>query len=74
MADQDTGFDTAAIEREALVRTTIVERKNSPAVIDDEDRTVAAVNDKPALRLQLFEGSRKREFLGRRVHCILSES
>ena len=43
MTGQDTVVDAPAIEREAHMRATIVERKDAPAVIDDQDRTVTAM-------------------------------
>src|SRR5262245_66254702 len=61
-------LDAAALEREAHMRATIVEGEEAPAVVDDEDRTMAAVHDEPSLRLQLLEASGKRELLVRRVH------
>ncbi len=60
--------DAAALEREAHVRATIVEGEDPAAVVDNEDRTMATVHNEPALRLQLLEAPREREFLIRRVH------
>jgi len=60
MAREDAVLNAAPIEREAHVRAPIVERKDPPAIIDDEDRTMGAMHDEPALRLQLFEAPCKR--------------
>ena len=68
MTGQDAVLDAAALEREAHVRAAIVEGEDAPAVVDDEDRTMAAVHDEPPLGLQLLEAAREREFLVRRVH------
>ena len=74
MTGQDAVLDAAALEREAHVRATIVEGEDAPAVVDDEDRTMATVHDEPPLRLQLLEAPREREFLVRRVHAHTSRS
>jgi hypothetical protein len=68
MTGQDAVGDAAAIERKAHVRATIVERENPPAVVDDEDRPVVAVQHQPALRLQFLEAPGERIFPVRRVH------
>jgi hypothetical protein len=68
MAGQDAVLDAAAVEREAHVRATIVESEHAPAVVDDEDRTMAAVQDEPALGLQFLEAPGQREVRVRRVH------
>ena len=47
---QDAVLDAAALEREAHVRATIVERENAAAVVDDEDRTMATVHEPPAAK------------------------
>ena len=47
---------------------TIVEGEDAPAVVDDEDRTMATVHNEPPLSLQLLKAPREREFLVRRVH------
>ena len=60
MTGQDPVLDAAAVEREAHVRAPIVERKDPPAIIDDEDRTMGAMHDEPTLRLQLFQAPCKR--------------
>ena len=66
MAGQNAVFDAAALEREAHVRAAVVERKNAPVVVDDEDRTMAPVHDEPLFCLQFLERARSGEFL--RVH------
>ena len=63
----------AAFKIEASVvpmtgQNAVVECEHAPAVVDDENRAMATVHDEPPLRLQLFKVSRKREFLGGRVH------
>jgi hypothetical protein len=65
---QDAVLDAAALEREAHVRAPIVEGEDAPAVVDDEDRTMATVHDQPPLDLQLLKAARQRKFLARRVH------
>ena len=74
MTGQDAVLDAAALEREAHVRATIVEGEDAPAVVDDEDRTMATVHNEPPLRLQLLKAPREREFLVRRVHEHTSRS
>src|SRR5271166_4785863 len=68
MTGQDAVVDAAALKREAHVRATIVECEHAPAVVDHENRAMAAVHNEPPLRPELFKASRKREFLVRRVH------
>jgi hypothetical protein len=51
MTGQDAILDTAPLEREAHVRAAIVEGEDAAAVVDDQDRTMTAVHDEPALRL-----------------------
>ena len=69
---QDAVLDAAAVEREAHMRAPIVEGEDAIAVPDDEDRTMTAAHDKPSLRLQLLQASRKREFFIRRAHAHAS--
>ena len=45
MAGQDPVLDAAPIERETHVRAPIVKREDAAAVVHDQDRAVAAVND-----------------------------
>ena len=59
MTGQNPVLDAAPVEREAHVRATVVEGEDAPAVIDDEDRAMGAMHDDPALRLHLFEASRR---------------
>src|SRR5262249_3094059 len=68
MTGQDAVLDAPALQREAHVWATIVEGEDASAVVDDEDRTMAAVHDEPPLRLQLLKASRERKLLVRRVH------
>ena len=71
MTGQNAVIDAAALERKAHVRATVIEREDAPAVVNDEDRAMAAVHNQPALRLQLLKGPRKREFSVRCVHVPL---
>ena len=73
VAGQDAVLDAAALERKAHVRATVVEGEDAPAVVDDEDRTMATVHNEPPLRLQLLKAPRKREFSVRRVHVPLCQ-
>jgi hypothetical protein len=54
VAGQNPVLDAAAFEREAHVRTAIVEGEDAPTVVDDEDRRMVAVHDEPTLRLELL--------------------
>jgi hypothetical protein len=49
MTGQDAVLDAAALEREAHVRTTIVESEDAPAVVDHKDRTMATVQNEAVL-------------------------
>jgi hypothetical protein len=68
MTGQDAVLDASALKWKAHVRATIIEGEDAPAIVDDEDRTMATVHNEPPLRLQLLKTPRKREFLVRRVH------
>jgi hypothetical protein len=68
MTGQDSILQAAALEWEAHVRAAIVESKDAPAVVDDKDRTMATVHNKPPLRLQLLQAPHERELLVRGVH------
>jgi hypothetical protein len=68
MTGQDAVLDAAALEWEAHVRATIVEGEDTPAVVDDEDWTMAAVQNEPSLRLELLKAPRDHEFSIRHVH------
>src|SRR5260370_12886659 len=68
MTGQDAVLDAAALERKAHVRATIVEGEDAPAVVDDEDRTMATLHNEPPLRLQLFKAPHEHDILFRRVH------
>jgi hypothetical protein len=54
MAGQYPIIDAAALEGKTHVRATIVEGKDAPAGIDDEDRTMIAMENQPTLRLQFL--------------------
>src|SRR6516164_403862 len=68
MTGQDAVLNAAALEREAHVRAPIVEGEDAPAIVDDEDWTMATVYNDPPLELQLLKAARQRKFLARRVH------
>jgi hypothetical protein len=68
MTGQDAVLDAAALEREAHVRTPIIEGEDAPAVVHDKDRTTPAVENEPALRLQLIKAAREHEFPAWHVH------
>src|SRR5262249_38696292 len=69
---QDSVLDTAALEREAHMRATIVEGKDALAVVDDEDGAMATAYKEPPLCLQLIKTRRQREILVGRVHEHIS--
>ena len=50
MTGQDAVLDAAPLEREAHVRATIVESEDAPAIVDNKDRTMTAVQNEPPLR------------------------
>ena len=50
VAGEDAVLDAAPVEREAHVRAPIVERKDAPVVMDDEDRAMGAMHDEPPWR------------------------
>ena len=56
MTGQDAVLDAAALERETHVRAAIVECEDAPAIVDDEDRTMATVHNEPPLRLSKKDG------------------
>lgn len=49
------------------MRATIVERKDAPAVVDDQDWTVTPVNNEPSLCPEFCEAPCAREFRCRRI-------
>jgi hypothetical protein len=63
--------DTAALERKAHVRATVIEREHVSAVVHDEDRAMATVHNQSSLRLQLLKGPRKSVFSVGCVHVPL---
>jgi hypothetical protein len=71
MTGQNAVLDSAALERKAHVRATVIEREDAPAVVHDEDWAMATVHNEPPLRLQLLKSPRKREFSVRCVHVPL---
>ena len=72
MTGQDAVLDAASLERKTHVRATIVEGEDTPAVVDNKDRTMAAVQNEPALCLQFLQATREHEFLARHVHQFTS--
>ena len=74
MTGQNPVLDVAPVEREAHVRATVVEGEDAPAVIDDDDRTMGAMDHDPALRLHFFERPCKGEVRVRHVHVRTSRS
>jgi len=51
MTGQNAVLDAAPLELETHVGATIVEGEDTPAVIENKDRTMAAVQHEPALSL-----------------------
>jgi hypothetical protein len=72
MTGQDAVLDAAPLERETHVRAAIVESVDMPAVVDDKDRTMAAVQYEPTPSLQLFKAAYESEFSARHVHQLTS--
>ena len=71
MTGQNAVLDAAPLKRETHVRATIVEGADVPAVVDNKDRTMAAVQNKPALSLQVLKAAREH-FPARHVHRFTS--
>jgi hypothetical protein len=59
-------------KQETHMRATIVEGENTAAVVDNKDRTMAAVQNEPALRLQFLKATCEHEFPARYVHQLTS--
>ncbi len=51
VAGQNAVLDASAVEGKAHMRTAIVKSKDTPAVVNDEDRTMGPAHDKPPLGL-----------------------
>jgi hypothetical protein len=68
MTGQDAVFDAAQLERKTHVWAPIVEGENAAAIVDDQDRTMDAVQNEPALCLELIKAAGEHEFPARRVH------
>ena len=62
MTGQDAVLDASAVEREAHVRASVVEREHAAAIMDHENRAMGAARDEAALRLQVVQAPRKGEF------------
>jgi hypothetical protein len=72
MTGQDAVFDAASLKRETHVRATIVKGEDMPAIVDNKNRTMTAVQHEPALRLQFLKAACEREFPARYVHQLTS--
>jgi hypothetical protein len=72
MTGQDAVLDAAPLKRETHVRATIVKGEDTPAVVDNKDRTMAAMQNEPALRLQFLKAAGEHEFPARHVHQFTS--
>src|SRR5687768_4263708 len=71
VAGQDPVLDTAAVEWETHVRTTIVKGVNVSGIIDQQDRGMAAMHDEAPLVLQIGQGSYMYEVRGFAIHrCV----
>ena len=68
MAGQDAVLDAAAVERKTHMRAAIVEREDTPAVVDEEDRPMRPAHDEPPLGLQLLKAARADEIRGWNIH------
>ena len=68
VAGQDAILNAAAVERKPHVWTSIVEREDTPAIVNDEDRTMRPAHDEPPLGPQLLEATRADEACGRNIH------
>ncbi|KXU84687.1 hypothetical protein CR51_41885 [Caballeronia megalochromosomata] len=51
------------------MRTTIIEGKDAPAVVKDEDRTMATLHDQPILLFQGFKAAHEHKFAIRCIHA-----
>src|SRR5271168_3894647 len=49
VAGQDAVLDAATLQRETHMRTAVVERKDVPLLVHEQNRAVAAVHNKPTL-------------------------
>ncbi len=66
MAGQDAIGDRAAVQREAEMRAAIVERKDAAAIVDDEQRALAGLDDARAFGLELGQGAGAQPILAAR--------
>src|SRR3954468_4389263 len=73
MTRQDAVLDAAAIERKAHMRAAVVEREDASAVINDQDRGMAAMQHEPTLRPQLGEAECAHIIGGRHIHRCRSQ-
>jgi hypothetical protein len=74
MTGQDPVFNAAALERETHVGTSIIQGEDAPAVIDDQDRTMATMHNDSAFRLQVFKAAGERVLLVQCAHERVSLS
>jgi len=68
MAGEDAVIDAAAFEREAHMRTAVVEREDLAALVHQQYWAMAAVHDEPSLVFQLVKAARANEIGGDRIH------
>ena len=74
MAGQDAVLGAAAIEREAHMRATVVERDHASAVVHDKDRPMSTMNNKPPRNFQLLQVAGAHEIRSQAIHGGSSES
>src|SRR5580704_11597253 len=55
------------------MRAAVVERKNTPALVNQKDWAMAAVQDKSAFGFYLFEGARAHETQALVIHKRLTD-
>src|SRR5438874_7896070 len=64
VAGQDAVLDAATLQRETHMRTAVVERKDVPILMHEQDRAVAAVHNKPAFGFQFLKSARVHKIRG----------
>lgn len=68
---QDAILDSASLERKARVWATIVQAEDPPAVVDDEDWTMATLYNEQPLHPQLFKASHEHESV---IRCVYAHT
>src|ERR1700730_12641514 len=68
VAGQNAVLDAAPIQWETHMRAAIVEREHVPVLVQEENRAMAAVHNKPPLGFQLLNAARAHEIRGRGIH------